>query len=104
MKEIGIATMEYDRDGNIIASQSSFKPSIEVSVEKIQDQLRQVRNSDDVDLLKYNATLIMSQWFSEVTNAELADREELSLHSEVIECVSYKDNKVKKCVIKFTLL
>ena len=100
--EIGIVTVNYDKEGNIIREQSHFVPTIKTTVDdSIVEQLRNIKANDDSEILRHNANLILAGFFNQINEIELADRSEYVVDSEVVKCESYPNGGVKTCVLKY---
>lgn len=100
MKQLGVATIIYDEQGN--ASLASFNPTLPTNVgTSILKTFKNIGNND-LDVIKQNADLTLAAWFSEVTNIELADRTKYEIVSEVLECEKFPNGNIKMCKISYT--
>lgn len=98
---IGTATIEYDQNGKAVWSE--FIPDMPLrSTESLSKQLATVKQGDE-EAIKANASLIMAAWFNQVTEIELADREEFKISEKIVDCVKFDTGEIKKCSIQFSL-
>lgn len=99
--EIGVVTTNYDEQGKLISA--NFKPTMQVelsdSVKRMLDQALQ--KDDNVESLKRNSDFVLGSFFSKMTEIELADREDYEIVSEILDCHTYENGKVKFCRIKY---
>lgn len=100
---IGIVTMEYDEQGAVTSA--TFVPTMKVVLDDNLIRQLQSLTASDALALQNNADLVMSAWFAKTNEIELADREEWTIKSRVVECITYPENgKVKKCAIEYTFV
>lgn len=99
--EIGIATIEYSKGGEIASA--SFSPTMNFRAdEELLSRLDFAPHASNEILLKEHADRVFSAWFNKMNEIELADREEYEIVSEIVECLKFESQEIKKCVIKFT--
>lgn len=96
---IGVAELKYDEDGNIIAS--SFIP--EAIKETVVDNPPKTGNVAIVQHARKVAKSIISKYFNNVSNFELADREHFEIAEKSIIAKRYPDKKIKQLSIQFEL-
>ena len=102
MKEfkIGIATVNYDENGYPISQ--SFVPGTNVNPDdELLNQLKQIPVTDNSEVTKENADMILAGWWAKMNEIELADREEYKIYSNVINCVKYPNDLIKECSIEY---
>jgi len=98
---LGSVTMTYNEQGAMISA--NVQPVTNVPIDAtLQEQLVAIK-SDTADNVKNQAQLVLGAFFSNITNAELADRADYSMVSEIVDCAKFDNEKVKQCTIKFTL-
>lgn len=94
--EIGIVTITYNNQGDVVSA--DFNPTMRIEVqEDLKQQLISVKENEDSEKLQANADLVMGAWFSKITDIELADRSEYHIVSELLRCNRYPDGKVRLC-------
>lgn len=98
MEQIGIATMQYDESGKVI--EAYFTPRDKVQGVDL-NQLKTIQADQNIDVIRYNAEMVMAGWFSKVNEIELADRDHYKVTSETIWCDKYPNGSVKRCSIGF---
>ncbi len=98
---IGVATISYDEQGN--PTSQTFKPGENIEPDdNLLNQLKQIPTATDSELVKQNADLVLAGWWSKMNEAELADRDEFKIYSEIVECLKYDNGSVKSCSIEYT--
>lgn len=98
MEQIGIATINYDQQGNVL--EAYFNPT--PKFEKIDaSQLKSVKSSKEAEVIKYNAEMILASYFSRMNEIELADRDKYEIGSEILICTKYDNGNVRSCSIQF---
>jgi broad-specificity NMP kinase len=99
--KFGIVTMTYDELGKIVATASSFKPTMEIKINKnVEAELKVLEIQNDEQAIVHNAEMIAAGWFSKMTEIELADRNSYHTVSNIIECVKWPNGSVRKVVVE----
>lgn len=97
--EIGKTVIEYGEDGKV--KTAKFEPVITVTADdNLLAQFKAVDSNGDLETLKNNAELVFAAWFSQLSNIELADREQYGIVSEIVNCEYYEPGRIKSCCIK----
>jgi hypothetical protein len=98
-RKIGQASIEYN-NGNVV--KASFTPTLQVDFQQsFLEQLKSHLKVKDSEAIQYNTDLVLAGWFNTITNIELADREELQIISENVECDKDLDGYVTLCVLDY---
>lgn len=97
---IGTVVMHYNTDGNVMGI--SFHPSINVSMTpELFEQFKTIKGTKDKDKLTENANLVFGQWFSQLNQIELADREKYQVLGQMKKCLVYDNGVVKSCEMEY---
>ena len=105
MNNTPIATVKivYDKFGKLESYSLTPQLTFEVDPNAIINLQETLSESKEAEVLKQNADNVLASFFAKVNEVELADREKFQVVSEVIECVRNNFNKVRVCVIKYSL-
>lgn len=99
-QSIGTVTIEYNQTGQLISS--LFEPTLKVEIdESLIAELKSVENSDNIEVIEHNASLILASWFNKVNHIELRDAEKTEIAGHVDLCEKHPDGRVKKCVVSY---
>jgi hypothetical protein len=100
--EIGNVTISYTPEGNV--EYAIFDPSIKLVADKdLLKKLKPLAQAEDSDTIRKNAETVMAAWFMKVDEVELSDRFQYKIHTEVVRCERYTNNKVRLCELKYSL-
>lgn len=98
---IGTATVKYDEDGKAVFA--NFVPEMKVELDETSlGRLQKVVDKNkDAEKIRENADVVLSSWFSKMTDIELEDRADYQMISEVVNCEKYPSGQIKVCVLRY---
>jgi hypothetical protein len=100
---LGIVVIKYDENGNVITDGTHFEPTMKLPLNaNVEEELKQIQGCDDTETLKHNAEMVLSGWWSKMTEIEFADREKYHIHSEAKSCEKYDNGKIKECTMEIS--
>lgn len=99
-KEIGIVTIEYNKQGGVINSNFESTLNLRMSTDKLEKSLKSTKDLKDLTKIVNVAQIVFSNWFNLMTKIELGD--DFVITHDLKHCEKYDDTDlVKKCVIAF---
>jgi hypothetical protein len=98
-KRLGLAVIEYNIEGQVETAQ--FMGSLDLDFNK--ELISQLQAGKTIENTKLNADMTLAAWFNSITEVEIADRTEVSISSNVVECIKYDTGQIKKCSIEYFL-
>ncbi len=103
IQEIGHVTTSFDKSGKLIGAE--FWPSIKaVADDALMDQFNKLTIHQALPIrIRQAGEALISRFFSNATNIELADQEKYFIDSEVVKCDKYRNGVVKSCSVKYFL-
>ena len=102
MTYFSATNLNYDENGNVLSTE--FEPKLPLKVTSgLLNQLTAVKCSDDSEVIKSNADLVLASWFNQIEDIELADRDKFQVTSEVVEarCERYENGNIKSVYIYY---
>ena len=101
-KIIGTAEIEYDENGVVV--NAGFKPVMELVFDESMKKLLKasVQGDEKEEEIQHNADMILASWFSQISDVELAERDEQEIVSEIVGCEKFDSGKIKICRIQYT--
>lgn len=97
--DIGTATINYNESGKV--KTASFIAGAVNATPELINQLRSLNGAENEEIIKDNAGLLLGSFFSQISNIELADRDQWEIITEIQSCSHYSNGNVKTCAIKF---
>jgi|GEM_PF-4470958 hypothetical protein len=102
--EIGIATLRYDKMGDL--EFAGFEPTMKFEVSRLLPgmELEQISGKAPRKKIVEQAENIFAAWFAKMDEIELADRTQYQVTSEVIKCLRWPTGlkPVKMIKVKFS--
>jgi hypothetical protein len=99
-KEIGIATLQYDQEGNLSAAE--LVPTMRVNLlPDLKELLSKSKAPDSQEAIRNDAEYVYAAWFNKMNEIELADRTQYKITAECVSCVKYHSGKISEAKIKF---
>lgn len=95
-KSIGTGVITYDEHGEVVSV--TFLPNKEVSFDKTK--FRKLNSPDDTDTARENAELALAEYFNYITGIELADREKVTVKSEIANCLM-NGERIGSCEVNY---
>lgn len=101
---IGQAIINYDIKGNML--DAVFVPHLPMHVDQaLADKISEVvKGTDDEKTLKHNADMVLASWFNQMTEIELADRNQYDIASTVVKCEKYANDMIKTCILDYNFI
>lgn len=101
-KEIGIVEIWYNEQGKAI--QGHFEPTAKVYDDSCMDKLMNGTNGiSSEDKIKNDSEALLSEWFNNISDIELADRDQYKISSSLLNCIAWPNGNVQYCRISFYL-